>query len=113
MTEYLFNRGYNTSGSCGWTDIYTTPTTRRSILTSFVAANSSGSSGNSVYISSRLWDTSGSAGYNLINEAEVPIGTSLEMISGKIVLEEDDKIQIAQSSSGSASFILSGLEVTT
>ena len=113
MAEYFTNAFASFSGSSAWFDLYTTPEDRKTVVSSLQVANDSGSAGNSIYASARVYDYSSGSSFNLIKEAEIPVCTAMDMLTKHVTLMGGDKLQVMQSStSGSSSFVMSGFEVS-
>ena len=98
-------------------DLYTCPGSTTTIILGMVLANVHTSQ---VTVSVKLVsDTSGGGRTEtntttfLLNEAPLPVGSSLEILSGnKVVLEATDKIQIDCSVTDKASVTMSIMEIT-
>ena len=98
-------------------DLYTTPGSTTTIILGMVLANVHTSQ---VTVSVKLVSTTsggGRAATNtttfLLKDAPLPVGSSLEILSGnKVVLETTDKIQIDCSVADKASVTMSIMEIT-
>tara|TARA_R100001079_G_scaffold63658_1_gene33034 strand:- start:9 stop:368 length:360 start_codon:yes stop_codon:yes gene_type:complete len=98
-------------------DLYTTPSSTTTVVLGIMVANVHSSQ---VTASVKLVsDTSGGgrAATNtttfLVKDAPVPVGSSLELLSGnKVVLETTDKIQIDASVANKVSVTMSIMEIT-
>lgn len=115
MTESFINSFYNrTSGSMAWTDMYTAPSSAGnvSLLLGLQISNTGGSAAATIETGARIYDISSGSGFSLIENAQVPIRTALNPVSGKVVLDAGDKLQINMPTTGSAAFIGSFLEIT-
>jgi|TARA_R110000824_G_scaffold371904_1_gene561713 hypothetical protein len=104
-----------TSGSIGTalTNIYTCPSSTTAIVLGTSMANIST---NPVAGSIKLAKSGSSAGADdvfVVKSAPVPVGSSIEVMSGnKIVLEDSDIIQFQSDAAGSLDTILSILEIS-
>jgi hypothetical protein len=86
-----------------FTDLYTAPALKKSFLVQLIVANVNASTG--VQVDVQVVDASSSTNIHLVKNAPVPLGDSLQVISGdKICLEAGDKIRIKCS-------VLSGVDV--
>ncbi|BCV06949.1 MAG: hypothetical protein CM15mV148_030 [uncultured marine virus] len=98
-------------------DLYTCPSSTTTIILGMVLANVHTSQ---VTVSVKLVSTTsggGRAATNtttfLLKDAPLPVGSSLEILSGnKVVLEASDKIQIDCSVADKASITMSIMEIT-
>ena len=98
-------------------DLYTCPGTTTTIILGMVLANVHTSQ---VTVSVKLVSTTSGGGRTatntttfLLKDAPLPVGSSLEILSGnKVVLEASDKIQIDCSVADKASVTMSIMEIT-
>ena len=98
-------------------DLYTTPGSTTTIILGMVLANVHTSQ---VTTSVKLVSTTSGGGRTetntttfLLKDAPLPVGSSLEILSGnKVVLEASDKIQIDCSVADKASVTMSIMEIT-
>jgi len=100
-------------------DLYTCPGSTTTIILGMVLANVHTSQ---VTVSVKLVSDTGNRGGNndvantttfLLKDAPLPVGSSLEILSGnKVVLETTDKIQIDCSVADKASVTMSIMEIT-
>ena len=98
-------------------DLYTTPGSTTTIILGMVLANVHTSQ---VTVSVKLVSTTSGGGRTatntttfLLKDAPLPVGSSLEILSGnKVVLEASDKIQIDCSVADKASITMSIMEIT-
>ena len=98
-------------------DLYTCPSSTTTIILGMVLANVHTSQ---VTVSVKLVSTTSGGGRTaqntttfLLKDAPLPVGSSLEILSGnKVVLEASDKIQIDCSVADKASVTMSIMEIT-
>jgi hypothetical protein len=98
-------------------DLYTCPSSTTTIILGMVLANVHTSQ---VTVSVKLVSTTSGGGRTatntttfLLKDAPLPVGSSLEILSGnKVVLEASDKIQIDCSVADKASITMSIMEIT-
>ena len=98
-------------------DLYTCPSSTTTIILGMVLANVHTSQ---VTVSVKLVSTTSGGGRTatntttfLLKDAPLPVGSSLEILSGnKVVLETTDKIQIDCSVADKASVTMSIMEIT-
>ena len=98
-------------------DLYTCPSSTTTIILGMVLANVHTSQ---VTVSVKLVSTTSGGGRTaqntttfLLKDAPLPVGSSLEILSGnKVVLEAGDKIQIDCSVADKASITMSIMEIT-
>ena len=98
-------------------DLYTCPSSTTTIILGMVLANVHTSQ---VTVSVKLGSTTSGGGRTatntttfLLKDAPLPVGSSLEILSGnKVVLEASDKIQIDCSVADKASVTMSIMEIT-
>ena len=96
---------YRSDVTTGITTVYTVPNGVSSIhLFSVVSNISSGISTVTVY-----HNRSGNS-FELVKNAKIPASDALSPISGSLVLEVGDKIEVSGASNGSMRFVLSVLE---
>ena len=104
-----------TSGSIGTglTNVYTCPASTTAIV---LGASISNTHTNAIGGSIKLAKSGSSAGADdvfVVKSAPVPVGSSIEVMSGnKIVLEDSDIIQFQSDAAGSLDTILSILEIS-
>ena len=86
--------------------VYTAPAAKTSIILELDIANTSASA---VTVSAEVVDTSASTDAYIVKDAPVPVGASLQVVSGqKIILEATDLIRVT--ASGTCDVICSILE---
>lgn len=86
--------------------VYTAPASKTSIILELDIANTSASA---VTVSAEVVDTSASTDAYIVKDAPVPVGASLQVVSGqKIILEATDLIRVT--ASGTCDVICSILE---
>ena len=86
--------------------VYTAPALKTSIILELDIANTSASA---VTVSAEVVDTSASTDAYIVKDAPVPVGASLQVVSGqKIILEATDLIRVT--ASGTCDVICSILE---
>ena len=98
-----------TSGSIGTTltDVYTCPASTTTIILGASIANS-----NPIGGSIKLAKNGGDDVF-IVKQAPVPVGSTVEVMSGnKVVLEASDKLQFQSDASSSLDSILSLLEIS-
>jgi len=104
-----------TSGSIGTTltNVYTCPDSTTAII---LGASMANTDNNPIGGSIKLAKSGSSAGADdvfVVKSAPVPVGSSIEVMSGnKIVLEASDIIQFQSDAAGSLDTILSILEIS-
>jgi len=75
------------------TDVYTS-NNGSAVNSIAVAINVSNTGTSSVEATVLLYDSSSTNTYNLVKNAPIPSGGSLQVVDGKLVLNGDDKIQV-------------------
>lgn len=95
------------------TDIYQAPTGNAAdvaITLSCLVSNVHASAGADITIT--LTDGSNNVLTTLANEVTLPVNSSLEIITNKVVLKQSQKIRATASATGSLNVTLSALEIT-
>lgn len=108
MSDIFFNKGLNISGSSSsLVDLYQAPTDKKAVVIGLQVANAGTSTSSNANVSVALYDNSEAAQYYIIRNAVIPPTTSLEVISGKLVLESGDKIVVGNDNISDTSYIIS------
>ena len=95
-------------------DLYTVPSSTTSVVLGLIIANRGASQVTvDVKLVSDTSDSETNQTVFLINDAPIPAGSSLDLLSGnKVVVQTTDKIQIDCSSSAGVDAALSIMEIT-
>jgi len=101
------------SVSTSLVDIYTVPVSTTTVIVGGLLSNKSGS----IITADVQIVTASSSGENvddvyLIKTVQIPSGSSLEIVEGKVVLEAGDKIKVLSSASSALDVAFSIMEIT-
>ena len=111
MAQTFKSVNYEAADVLAWTSIYTAPSNvgDTSIALGLQFANTGVTSAK---VGARLIDASTSASPAFAQNIDIPVGTALNVIAGKLVLEASDEIEIKNDVVSNISAILSVLEIT-
>lgn len=109
MAEQYMSVGGHSASTTVATDIFTAAANSVNIINAINVANTSSSS--SAIVSVGWYDDSEADDFYIIKNAELPYGSSLQVLDGPIILDEDDKIFIT-SNSLDVTVIISLLKIT-
>ena len=77
------------------TDVYTSATGGSGVNSILIELDIANTGSSAVTVTVLIRDTSASASYHVVKNAQVPVGSTLKVVSGqKIVLNADDKVQV-------------------
>jgi len=96
------------------TTVYTVPSSTTTIVLGLIVGNVTGSAVNAtVHVESDTSDTETNGNVELVTNAPIPAGGSLELLSGnKVVLQETDVLKVTSDTASSLDACLSFMEIT-
>ena len=96
------------------TTVYTVPSSTTAIVLGLIVGNVTGSAVNAtVHVESDTSDTETNGNVELVTNAPIPAGGSLELLSGnKVVLQATDVLKVTSDTASSIDAALSFMEIT-
>ena len=96
------------------TTVYTVPSSTTTVVLGLIVGNVTGSAVNAtVHVESDTSDTETNGNVELVTNAPIPAGGSLEILSGsKVVMEAGDVLKITSDTASSIDAALSFMEIT-
>ena len=96
------------------TTVYTVPSTTTAIVLGLIVGNVTGSAVNAtVHVETNTSDTETNVNVELVTNAPIPAGGSLELLSGnKVVLQATDVLKVTSDTASSIDACLSFMEIT-
>ena len=96
------------------TTVYTVPSSTTTIVLGLIVGNVTGSAVNAtVHVESDTSDTETNGNVELVTNAPIPAGGSLELLSGsKVVMQAGDILKVTSDTASSIDAALSFMEIT-